>query len=263
MRTAFAGLSSGRAWAVVERALRAIGRYNWLVILTGFFEPVLYLLAMGVGLGGMIGTLPGPDGQPLSYAAYIAPALMATSAMNGSLIDSTFNVFFKIRFSKLYETMLSTSLGPADVAIGEIVMALLRGAIYAIGFLGVMGVMGLVTSWWALAMVPVAVLIAFGFAALGMAITGFITTFQQLDVVFLVMMPMFLLSSTLFPITVFPPVVQWLIMALPLWHGIELMRQLSVGILTPMAFVHVGYFVVLGVVGAIAVTLRLRKLFLR
>ncbi|HBX80292.1 MAG: ABC transporter permease [Propionibacteriaceae bacterium] len=263
MRAALSGLSSGRSWAVVERALRAIGRMNWLVILTGFFEPVLYLLAMGLGMGGMIGSIPGPDGRPMSYAAYIAPALMASSAMNGALIDSTFNVFFKIRFSKLYETMLSTSLGPADVAIGEIVMALLRGALYALGFLGVMGTMGLVTSWWALAMIPVALLIAFGFAALGMATTSFMRTFQQLDLVFLVMLPMFLLSSTLFPITVFPPVVQWLIMALPLWHGIELMRQLSVGILTPMTFVHVGYFVVLGVVGAIAVTLRLRKLFLR
>lgn len=258
-----AGLYSGRAWAVVERGFRVIRNANWAVIASGFFEPVFYLLAMGIGLGGLVGEVPGPDGRPISYAAFLAPALLATSAMNGAVYDGIHNVFFKLRYAKLYESMLATSLGPLDVALGEIFMALFRGLLYAVGFMGVLTVMGLVTSWWALAMVPVALLIALGFAALGMGVTSYMKSFQHLDLVGIVMLPMFLFSSTLFPIGVYPEVIQWVIKALPLWHGVELMRQLSVGHLTAATGVHVGYFVVMSVAGIALVTVRLRQLFLR
>ncbi len=253
----------GNARAVIGRGFRVIRNANWAIIATGFFEPVLYLLAMGVGMGALVGTVPGPDGRPVAYAMYIAPALLATSSMNGAIYDSVNNVFFKLRFSKLYEGMLATSLGPMDVALGEIFMALFRGLLYALGFLAVIAAMGLVTSMWALAMLPVALLIALGFASLGMAVTSFMKGFQQLDLVPLVLLPMFLFSATLFPITVYPGWIQAVIMALPLWHGVELMRQLSVGYFDGYTLVHLGYFVGMSVVGIVVVTLRLRKLFLR
>jgi len=258
-----AGLYAGNSRSVIERGFRVIRHQNWGVVATGFFEPVFYLLAMGVGMGGLVGTVEGPDGRPVTYAMYIAPALLATSAMNGAIYDSVNNVFFKLRYSKVYHGMLQTSLGPMDVALGEIFMALFRGLLYAIGFLGVLAVMGLVTSWWALAMVPVALLIALGFASLGMAVTSFMKSFAQLDLVPLVLLPMFLFSATLFPIDVYPSAIQAVIRALPLWHGVELMRQLSVGHLAPSTLGHTAYFVVMSVVGIGAVTLRLRKLFLR
>jgi len=258
-----AALYVGNARAVIGRGFRVIRNANWGIIATGFFEPVFYLLAMGVGMGGLVGAVPGPDGRPISYAMYIAPALLATSAMNGAIYDSVHNVFFKLRFGRLYEAMLATSLGPMDVALGEIFMALFRGFLYGIGFLGVLAGMGLVTSWWALAMLPVALLIALGFASLGMAVTSFMKGFQQLDLVPLALLPMFLFSATLYPITVYPGWIQAVIMALPLWHGVELMRQLSVGFFTPMTLVHIGYFVAMSAVGIVVVTLRLRKLFLR
>ena len=258
-----ANLYAGNARAVIGRGFRVIRTANWGVIATGFFEPVFYLLAMGMGMGALVGSVPGPDGRPIPYAMYIAPALLATSAMNGAIYDSVNNVFFKLRYSKVYEGMLQTSLGPMDVAIGEIFMALFRGLLYAIGFLGVLAMMGLVTSVWALAMIPVALLIALGFASVGMAVTSFMKGFQQLDLVPLVLLPMFLLSATLFPITVYPEPLQWVIMALPLWHGVELMRQLSVGYFDGMTVVHVGYFLVMSLIGITAASLRLRKLFLR
>lgn len=258
-----ANLYAGNARAVIGRGFRVIRTANWGIIATGFFEPVFYLLAMGIGMGALVGTVPGPDGRPISYAMYIAPALLATSAMNGAIYDSVNNVFFKLRYSKLYHGMLQTSLGPMDVAIGEIFMALFRGFLYSVGFLAVLAVMGLVTSWWALAMIPVAVLIALGFASVGMAVTSFVKGFQQLNIVPMVLLPMFLFSATLYPITVYPEPVQWLVKAMPLWHGVELMRQLSVGWLDQWTPVHAAYFVVLSVVGIVAVTLRLRTLFLR
>ena len=142
------------------------------------------------------------SGQVVPYAAFIAPALLAVSAMNGAVYDSTWNVFFKMNFAKLYQGMLYTSLGPLDVAMGEILLALLRGAMYATGFTAVMGVMGLITTPWAILMIPASVLIAFGFARFLMGITSFMKTFQQMDWINFVMLPMFLSSATFYPLTV-------------------------------------------------------------
>lgn len=258
-----AGLYGGNVRAVLERGLKVMARQNWLVLVSGFLEPVLYLLAMGWGLGGLVGQVEGPGGRAVEYAAFIAPALLATSAMNGAIYDTTWNVFFKLRFARLYQGMLQTSLGPLDVAAGEILLALVRGLLYALGFMAVMALMGLLTSWWALAMVPVALLIALGFAALGMAVTSYLHSIQQMDLVQLVLLPMFLFSATLFPVEVFPTGVQWLVKALPLWHGVELMRHLAVGHLTWASAGHAAYFVVMSVVGITWAALRLRRLFLR
>lgn len=255
--------SSGNVGSVIERGFKVIRNQNWAIIVSGFFEPVFYLFSMGLGMGALVGTVTGPGGAPISYAAYIAPALLATSAMNGAIYDSTWNVFFKLRFARLYQAMLATSLGPLDVAAGEIFMALFRGFLYALGFTGVMAVMGLATSWWALAMIPVALLIALGFAALGMAVTSYFTSFQQMDVINLALLPMFMFSATLYPISIYPDAVQWAIMAMPLWHGVELMRQLSVGVFSGMTGIHVGYFLVMSVAGIGFTTRRLRALFLR
>ena len=255
--------SSGRAWAVIERGFRSWRSGNWIAVFTGFFEPLLYLLAMGFGMGSLVGEVKGPGGVTMSYAAFIAPAMMTTSAMNGAIYDTTWNVFFKMRISKIYQGMLATSLGPLDVALGEIFLALFRGFIYALGFTAVIIGMGLTQSWWALAMIPVALLIALGFAALGMAVTSYFTRFQQMDILQLIIMPMFLFSATLVPLDVYPNVVQWCIMVLPLWHGVELMRQLSLGIFTQWAWVHLVYFLVLSAAGVFFTTTRLRSLFLR
>jgi lipooligosaccharide transport system permease protein len=142
-------------------------------------------------------------------------------------------------------------------------MALFRGFLYALGFTAVIALLGLATSWWALAMIPVALLIALGFAAVGMALTSYFSTFQQMDWINIALLPMFMFSATLFPIDVFPQAVQWFVMALPLWHGVELMRQLSVGHFEGSTALHLGYFVVMSVLGIAFTTRRLRSLFLR
>lgn len=256
------GLYAGNASSVVARGLKVIARQNWLIVVTGFFEPVLYLLSMGLGLGALIGDIEF-YGRPVPYAAYIAPALMAVSAMNGAIYDSTMNVFFKMRYAKLYDQMLSTSLGPMDVALGEIVLAMLRGLLYALGFMAVTTLLGLNLSWTAVLAIPAALVIALGFASLGLAVTSFLRTFQQLDMVWFVMMPMFLLSATFFPIDVYPEAVQAFIMALPLWHGVDMIRQLTTGLIQPSIWGHLGYFAVMIALGVVFATARLKALFLR
>ncbi|NNG36562.1 ABC transporter permease [Nakamurella aerolata] len=253
-------LYAGRPQVVLERSLRTSKSIRWTLI-SGFFEPVFYLLAMGAGLGALVGSMDGPNG-PVSYAAYIAPGLLATSAMNGAVFDSTMNVFFKLRYAKVYDAMLATSLGPMDVALGEIGWALLRGAIYATAFEVVMLAMGLIDSPWALLVVPAALLIAAGFAACGMAITTFCKTFQHLDWIMWLVMPMMLFSTTFYPLAIYPRAIQLLVEAFPLYHGIEIMRALSLGGVGWATLGHASYFLVMIVVGVLVAARRLTKLLL-
>lgn len=256
-------LYSGNARAVFERGIRSQWQGNIWVLVSGFIEPILFLLAMGLGLGALIGTITDDAGRMVDYPAYIAPALLATAAMNGAVYDATWNVFFKLKISKIYTGVLSTTVGPMDVALGEICVALVRGGVYAVGFVAVMGVLGLISSWWAILMVPACLLIAFGFAALGMAATSFLKTFQQMDWLTVALMPMFLFSATFYPLSVYPDAVQWFIMALPLWHGVELLRALNGGWVDWSTAGHALYFVVVAILATWATAVRLKALFLR
>jgi lipooligosaccharide transport system permease protein len=255
-------LYAGNARSVMERGVLATAKTNWLIVLSGFFEPVFYLLAMGIGLGTFIGAVDLPSGQSVPYAAYIAPALLAVAAMNGAVFDSTWNVFFKMNFGKIYDGMLATSLGPFDVAIGEIMLALARGFVYACGFMIVMQVLGLNLAWTAILALPAVLLIAFAFASFGMGITSYMKTFQQMDWINFIMLPMFLLSATFYPISVYPAAMQWIIQAMPLWHGVELVRGFTTGILDAATLWHVLYFVVMILAGMTLTTRRLKALFL-
>ncbi|MBN9154140.1 MAG: ABC transporter permease [Microbacterium sp.] len=255
-------LWAGNPGAVVQRGLIAARSSSWVVVVSGFFEPVFYLASMGLGLGKLIGDVQTSGGVEVSYAAFIAPALLAVSAMNGAIYDSTWNVFFKLTYGKLYEGMLATSLGPLDVALGEILYALLRGLLYATGFMIIMQILGLNLAWTAILAIPAVLLIAFGFASLGMAVTSYMKTFQHMDWINIVLLPMFLFSATLYPISIYPDGVQAVIKAFPLWHGVELVRGLTTGVLSPDMLWHVLYYVVMIAVGLVFTTRRLRALFL-
>jgi len=254
---------AGRSRAVLERSFIAFKSSTWFVVLSGFMEPVLYLFSFGYGVGKFIGNIDSGSGRMVSYAAFIAPGLLATSAMNGAIYDSTWNVFFKMNESRLYHGMLATSLGPLDVALGEIAWALLRGLIYATGFMAVVVPLGLIPSWWGILAIPAAVLIAFGFASLGMAITSYFTSFQQMGFINIALLPMFLFSGSFYPLTVFPGWVQGIIKALPLSQAIVLIRGLTLGMFNFGLLSHVLYFLVMIAGGLLFTTRRLNALFMR
>ncbi|MEU7817986.1 ABC transporter permease [Pseudonocardia sp. NPDC049154] len=256
------GSYAGRSRMLLLRSATA-ARRTWPAIVSGFAEPVFYLLAMGSGLGSLVGELPGPDGRPISYAAFIAPGLLAASAMNGAVFDATFNVFFKLKYNRLYDAMLATPLGPVDIALGEIGWALLRGGVYATGFLSVMAVAGLITSPWALLALPAALLVAFAFAAIGMAATSFMRSWQDFDLVTLAVLPMFLFATTFYPLGVYPRPLQILVECLPLFHAVELMRGLTTGAVHLGMLGHLAYFVVMAAVGVVVAARRLEALLLR
>lgn len=261
LRVLPAGMYVGRARVLVERSL-LVNRRAWLVVVSGFCEPLFYLFAMGVGFGSLVGEVTGPDGTRVSFVAFVAPALLAASAMNGAVYDATFNVFFKFKYAKLYDAMLATPLGPIDVAVGEIAWALLRGGLYSAGFLIVMLFMGLLGSWWAFLALPAALLVAFSFAAVGMACTTFMRSWQDFDLIQLALLPMFLFSTTFFPLGVYPGVVQVVVRCLPLYHAIELMRELCGGVVGVGILLHLAYFAVMAGVGVVVAARRLGVLLL-
>ena len=140
---------------------------------------------------------------------------------------------------------MATSLSAFQVALGQIAWAMLRGGAYAVGFITVVAVFGLITTPWALLAIPAAVLIAFAFASIGMAVTSYMKTFQHLNWVTFILLPMFLFSGTFYPITVYPEWLQAVIAALPLWQAIAMTRGLMLGQIDLALLGHALYFVAL------------------
>jgi lipooligosaccharide transport system permease protein len=256
-----AAIAGGRAHLLFERNLM-VYRRSWMVIFSGVFEPLFYLFSMGIGLGHFVGKVPLPDGRLIDYAIFVAPALLASAAMNGALYDGT-NVFWKLKYARTYDAMLSTPIGPADVAVGETAWALFRGFLYAISFLFVAGALGLVESAWGLLALPGAVVIGFAFAGVGVATATFMRTWQDLELVGLVQLPMFLFSATFFPITTYPEAFQWVVRCSPLYHAVELLRALNLGTVGWAQLVNVAYLLVLGAGGLFVAQRRLGRLLLK
>ena len=251
-----------RAARLIERNVMVYRRI-WIVLVSGFFEPLFYLLAIGFGIGAMVGPIALPNGEHVSYAVFVAPGLLASSAMNGAIYDSTFNIFFKLRYARTYDAMLSTPLAVRDVAVGEIAWALIRGTLYAIGFLVAMAILGLVESPLVILTIPGAMLIGFAFAAVGMAATTWVRRWTDFDWIFVVTLPLFLFSATFYPISVYPEPLRTLVSLTPLTQGVELLRSLALGVVGPELLVHVGYLVVMGLIGLVVVDRRLGQLLLK
>ena len=254
-------VGAGLARHVVARNVTAFRR-AWVLLLSGFVEPVFYLFSLGVGIGAFVTTVTTDGGTTVPYAAFVAPALLAASAMNGAVFDSTFNVFFKLRYQRLYDAMLATPVGPRDIAVGEITWSLMRGALYAAMFLVVALVAGMVHSWWALLALPAATLIGLAFGAVGMFATTYMTSWQHFDYVTLAIQPMFLFSATFFPLSTYPESLQWVVWATPLYHGVALERGLMLGEVGWGLLVNVAYLLVLGVVGILGASRRIERLLL-
>src|SRR6266581_4566822 len=221
-----------RSLHMVERNVMAY-RHNWIVILSGFFEPVLYLLGIGFGLGSLVPAVSTGGGHTLSYA-------------------------------KTFEAVIQTPVGVEDAALGEVIWAVMRGCLYSIGFVVIMEALGLIASpWGGVLSVLAALLIGFAFAALGTAITTFMRQWQDHEIVQLALQPMFLFSATFFPITVYPPILQAFVAVTPLYRSIHLIRGLTTGQIDAGLLVDVLYLVLLGLVGVAVASVRLRRRLLK
>lgn len=260
-RSTARSLSAGEATGLLVYRNYLAYRRAWYIFATGFLEPVFYLFSIGVGVGALVGGFTF-NGQDIPYAEFVAPGMLAASAMNGSVLDSTFNFFFKLKYNKLFDQMLATPLTTLDIARGELSWSLMRGGLYSAGFLLVMLAMGLVSSWWAVLVVPAALLIGAAFGAVCMALTTWMRSWQDFELVTLATLPMFLFSATFFPITAYPGAVRWVVEATPLYRGVVLCRELTTGALSWDSAVSVVYLVAMVVVGLLLCRRRLDRLLL-
>jgi lipooligosaccharide transport system permease protein len=247
---------------LVERHAR-VYRHTWLILLSGFFEPLFYLLSIGVGLGKLVGNVAGPGGHPIGYPSFVAPALLATASMNGAVYDSTFNVFFRLKYNKFYEAALATPMRSGDIALGEISWALLRGGLYGAAFMIIMLALRLVHSWWAVLALPTALLIGFAFAATGMAATTYMRSWQHFEFVTLATLPMFLFSTTFYPLSAYPRAIQIVVECTPLYQGVVLLRGLTLGVVGPALLWSVAYLAIMGLAGLYVASRRISTLLLR
>jgi lipooligosaccharide transport system permease protein len=252
----------GGGWRIVERNF-LVYRSAWVVFLSGMLEPVLYLLSIGIGVGSLVGRFTLADGTQVGYVEFVAPAMLAASAMNGALFDATYNIFFRMKFEKLYDAMLATPLTPNDIARGEIAWALLRGACYSAAFVAIMVAMGLVSSWWALLALPATVLIGYAFAGAGMALTTWMRSWQDFEYVQLAIMPMFLFSATFFPLSTYPGLIEVVVRWSPLYQGVLLCRDMTLGTMGWDCVTAAVYLAAMGSIGLAVASRRVGELLLK
>ncbi len=235
------------ARAVFERNYLSYRRL-WIVIVAGFFEPIFYLLGLGVGLGTLVGDVE-YNGRLVEYAVFVAPGLVASSAMNGAVFDSTFNFYYKLKYARTFDSMLASPLRLQDIVLGEISWAMFRGTLYAAAFLLVTVALGLVSSWWAILVLPASLLIGVGFSAIGTALTSYMRSWHDFDYVQLVLQPLFLASTTFYAIDVYPRWAHPIVQLTPLYHGVALCRSLMLGTPNVGDLGHVAYLVAMTLLG--------------
>ncbi|CAN5644074.1 ABC transporter permease [soil metagenome] len=251
-------VSPSRALKLFHRNLLAYKHY-WVAFVSGFFEPLFYLVAVGFGVGQFIETVPYGDSQ-FEYAVFLAPGLLAAATLNGAVFDGFFSPFFKLNWMKTYEGIISTPVGIPDIAVGEIVWALMRGTIYGAGFLIVMLVLGLIHSAWALLALPAVMLSAGALSAGAMVLTGVTKEISSLEkVMTLIVFPLFLFSGTFFPVSLFPNYLRPVVMATPLFHSASLLRDLTTGQVTAGTLGHVAYLAAMFIIAATFAVRLMRK----
>jgi lipooligosaccharide transport system permease protein len=257
-------LPLARPARIVERNM-LVYRRGFMVIFSGFFEPLFYLFSMGFGVGALIGNVPLGNGTSVPYAVFVAPALLASSSMNGAIYETSHNFFYKLKYAKLYDAVIATPMSLGDVARGEIMWALMRGSLYAVGFLAVIAVLGLaglglLTSPLGLLAFPASMVVGFGFAGAGMAATTFVRQWRDFDYMELAIMPMFLFSGTFYPIEGYPPALQAFVQATPLCRGVHLIRALTTGTPDATLLIDLVYLIAMGSIGLAITSRRLSKL---
>lgn len=256
--------SAKRSSAVTGRNITALRSAYWLLIASGFFEPVLYLLSIGYGVGALLGTIPIGNGQSVSYAEFVAPAMLAASAMSGALSESTFNFFGKMKFSKQYDAVLATPIRPMEIALGELWWAMARGALYSGAFLVIMVIAGLTDVPGAIGAFAATLLIGFAFGCAGMATSTFMNSWQDFDLIATIQVALFLFSATFTPVAVLQPEwLRWVVEVSPLYHAVVLVRDFTLGTLNWASLGHAAFLVIMAVIGLRVASRRMTALLLK
>jgi len=220
---------SRRFMRVWERNLRVYRRTWAISFIPPLLEPVLYLLAFGVGLSALVGSVQ-YRGAQIHYVAFIAPALLSINIMYNAFFENTYASFVRMYYQKTFDAMLATPLSLEEVITGEIAWGTTKSLVATVLMQSVVSLFGLVDYPQGLLILPLAVLGGLAFGSLGMLFTAIVPHIEMFNLpIFLLISPMFLFSGTFFPLEVLPEWVKPLAWALPLTHLVELSRSLALG----------------------------------
>ncbi len=258
-----AGLARRSAFPLrVVRRNAKLARHYWAFYVGRLLEPFLYLSSIGIGVGVLVDEVVGPTGEPIPYRLFVAPAMLATSAMNVAMFASANEFYAKFKWVRSYASMLATPIGVGDIIRGELLWILVTVSIQSTAFVATMVALGLVSSWWGVLLLPAALLVAFAFAGAGFVAASFLRSWLDFDYISLAIVPMFLFSASFFPIERYPEPVAVIVRLTPLFHGVDLARDLSLGTVDGWSLVSVAYLVGMGL-GALAVADRRLSRMLR
>ncbi len=243
--------------------LLPVWRRNFLVwrklfgasMLANFIEPLLYLLALGFGLGVFVGEV-----QGMPYSVFLASGLVCASAMNTATFEGLYSAYARMAHQQTWGGMLATPLMVDDIVLGEILWAGTKSLISVAPILAVAAALGLVHDANALWVLPLVLLVGTSFAALALCITAFAKGYDFFVYYFtLVITPMFLLSGTFFPLDAMPEAVQWGAQILPLTHAVELARPLMTGAPLSQPLLHLAVLIAYGAGGLYLACILLRR----
>jgi lipooligosaccharide transport system permease protein len=239
---------TSRCWRVWQRDA-VVWRKTWLIgFLPPLLEPLLYVVAFGFGLGGLIGALAW-QGAKVSYLAFLAPGIVGAGVMNAAFFETTYASFVRMYYQKTFDGILATPLSMEEIVTGEVLWGGTRAVITAAAMMAALAPFGLLGWPESLLLLPVAAVGGLAFAAFGMVFTGVLPTIEAFNLpVFLVVTPMFLFSGTFFPLEQLPGWAQRFAWALPLTHLVHLARSVSLGTFGPGLLADVGYLALFGAV---------------
>ena len=239
---------------------REVSVYKYVyksTLVSNLFDPLIYLLALGFGLGAYVANIAG-----LSYIQFIAPGLIASSIMNAASFETTYNTFVRIHFDRVYEAMMATPVTVQDIVVGEMLWAMTRSTIYASVMLIVVASLGLVRSWFALFVPLMGAIGGLAFAIIGLTYTSFLKSIDQMSFYFtLFITPLFLFSGVFYPLDALPQIVQQIAFVSPLYHLVSIIRPLVLGTVGVDTVLHlIWIFVFILVFAVVPVNLLNKKL---
>lgn len=238
---------------MISRRFRRIWQRNFLVyrqiwqisFLPPLLEPILYLVAFSVGLGALVGYI-SYGSREISYALFIAPALLAINIMQNAFFETTYASFVRMYYQKTFDAMMATPLNLEEIIAGEIIWGATKAVIATTLMLAVISLFGLIAYPGGLLIIPLALLGGLAFGAVGMYFTGIVPHIELFNLpMFLFVTPMFLFSGTFFPLEQLPAWAQHLALVFPLTHLVQLTRAAAYNEFGSSLLWSVGYLLLL------------------
>jgi lipooligosaccharide transport system permease protein len=218
-----------RFWRVWYRNF-VVNRLNWKVsFIPPLLEPLLYLLAFGIGLSSLVGRI-SSGGSQLTYVQFLAPALLAINIMNYAFFENTYSSYVRMYYQKTFDAMMATPLTIEEIITGEIFWGATKSFLATFVMLAVISLFGLIRYPSGLLILPLSFLGGIAFGSLGMVFTGRVKTIDLFNIpIFLMITPMYLFSGTFFPLDNLPSWARCIAYALPLTHLVNMVRSLGTG----------------------------------